>query len=354
MKILTVIGARPQFIKAAALSRRVYDYKGISEKIIHTGQHYDSNMSSIFFDELDIPKPDYNLNIGGGSHGEMTGRQLEAIEKILLKEGPDLVLVYGDTNSTLAGALAAAKLHIKVAHIEAGLRSYNRVMPEEINRVLTDHVSDILFAPSKLAEKNLIREGTQKESIYMVGDIMKDTSLFYENFAKEPKFINEIKISEDGFVLATIHRAENTDSKINLSNIISGLASSGLTVILPLHPRTQKKITEYNIKLPENIHISDPVGYLEMIWLEKNCLLIATDSGGVQKEAYFHGKKCVTMRSETEWVELVNDGWNVLTDTNVERISEAIKDRSKLPESTDIYGNGDTANKILNIISNII
>lgn len=350
MKIVTVLGARPQFIKAAAFSRVVIENKNIEEIIIHTGQHYDQNMSDIFFEEMDIPKPKYILNTGGKSHGEMTGQQLENIEKILLVEKPDLVLVYGDTNSTLAGSLAAVKLHIPIAHIEAGLRSFNKKMPEEINRILTDQVSDYLFVPSMRAKQNLLNEGINEKKIFVVGDIMYDISLFYKEKMVKPNWFDSLNLSN--FILCTIHRAENTDDVNKLSSIFKGLGFLNKEIILPLHPRTVNKIKEHNIDLPENIKIVKPVGYLEMVWLEVCSELIVTDSGGVQKEAYFHGKYCVTLREETEWIELVEQGLNRLVGSNSEQMRIAIEQPFEHKFITGIYGNGNTANEILDILNN--
>lgn len=349
MKILTVLGARPQFIKAAAFSRVIADYEGLQEVIVHTGQHYDQNMSDIFFEEMDIPVPKYKLQTGGKTHGAMTGQQLEKIEEILLEEKPDLVLVYGDTNSTLAGALSAVKLHIPIAHIEAGLRSFNRKMPEEINRILTDQVSDYLFVPSLGAKNNLLHEGVDQNKIFIVGDIMYDVSLYYKEKMIKPDWFDALNLSN--FILCTIHRAENTDDEIKLLNIFKGLGSSNKNIILPLHPRTVNKIKEHNITVPNNIKIVDPVGYLEMVWLEVNSDLIVTDSGGVQKEAYFHGKYCITLREETEWVELVEHGFNKLVGYDAKLIVDGINTSdSKKIESSGIYGDGKTAKKILDII----
>lgn len=346
MKILTVLGARPQFIKAAAFSRAIQKYTGIEEIIIHTGQHYDQNMSDVFFEEMDIPKPKYVLKTGGKSHGAMTGQQLESIEKILIEEQPDLVLVYGDTNSTLAGALAAVKLHIPIAHIEAGLRSFNRRMPEEINRIMTDQISEYLFVPSLNAKQNLINEGLKEDKIFVVGDIMYDVSLYYKEKMVKPTWFNS-----SNFLLCTIHRAENTDDAIKLSNIFKGLSFSKKDIILPLHPRTVNKIKENNIVIPRNIKIVEPIGYFEMIWLEVNSDLIITDSGGVQKEAYFHGKYCVTLREETEWGELVDQGLNRLVGSDPEFIRLALEQSFECKFPAGIYGNGNTANKILDILS---
>lgn len=352
MKILTVLGARPQFIKAAAFSREVQRYANIQEIIVHTGQHYDANMSDVFFQEMGIPKPKYMLETGGKTHGAMTGQQLEKIEEILLNEKPDLVLVYGDTNSTLAGALAAVKLHIPIAHVEAGLRSFNRQMPEEINRILTDQISDYLFVPSLGAKQNLINEGVDENKIFIVGDIMYDVALYYKEKMVKPHWFDELNLEK--FILCTIHRAENTDDINKLKDILKGLELSNKNIILPLHPRTVKKINEYNLLISNNIYIVEPVGYLEMVWLEVNSELIVTDSGGVQKEAYFHNKYCVTLREETEWVELVSNGYNILAGSNPILISTSLSNEvNKEILNKDIYGNGNTSKNILEIIGEI-
>lgn len=349
-KILTVIGARPQFIKAATVSRAIAQRGGMREVIVHTGQHFDANMSDIFFDELAIPKPNHHLGIGGGSHGAMTGRQLEAIEHVLLEEKPDWVLVYGDTNSTLAGALAAVKLHIPVAHVEAGLRSFNRRMPEEINRVLTDHAADCLFPPTQTAVENLRAEGVAEDRIHRTGDVMLDASLFYRQRARKPGWFDDLGVGAGSFVLATVHRAENTDNETSLRGIFRGFAASGVPVILPLHPRTRSRLAEFQIAPASNIHVVDPVGYLEMVWLEDHCRLVCTDSGGVQKEAYFFGKPCLTMRNETEWVELADHGWNQLVGTDSERIAASILGPIKPSSSISLYGSGSAAVAILKIL----
>ena len=351
LKIVTVIGARPQFVKAATVSRVVAQTEGLREVLVHTGQHFDANMSDIFFEEMQIPRPDHHLGIGGGSHGAMTGRQLEAIEAVLLQEKPDWVLVYGDTNSTLAGALAAVKLHIPVAHVEAGLRSFNRRMPEEINRILTDHAATKLMAPTETAMRNLRAEGLPEQRLSLVGDVMYDASLFYREHARRPAWFAAMGLKEGGFALATVHRAENTDDSDRLRQIIAGLGGAGLPVVLPLHPRTRGRLQALQIEIPASLHIVDPVGYLEMVWLEENCALVATDSGGVQKEAYFFGKPCVTLRDETEWVELVETGWNTLTGADSGRIATAIAN-ARVPESSVmLYGQGDAANKVIQEMS---
>lgn len=353
MKILTVLGARPQFIKAGSVSREIQRQEAlgrdIHEVIVHTGQHYDSNMSDIFFDEMKIPKPDYFLGIGGNSHGAMTGQMIESIEKVLISEKPDWLMVYGDTNSTLAGAIAASKLHIKIAHVEAGLRSFNSKMPEEINRILTDRISRVLFCPTRTAVNNLEREGVSlwnngSEVVYS-GDVMLDGALFYKRFAEKP---NVVEFSDD-FVLCTIHRAENTDDPLRLSEIFFALShiAKDATVILPLHPRTRKVLEQYSFDLT-NIVVIDPVGYLNMIWLIDNCKLVVTDSGGLQKEAFFFAKPCITIRDETEWVELVDHGFNVLAGATSQKIINSYYgiDMSK-DFCVDLYGNGNACRIIV-------
>ena len=348
IKILTILGARPQFIKSSSVSREIKNHKKIKEVIIHTGQHYDANMSSIFFREMQLSKPDYFLGIGGNSHGQMTGQMIEGIEKVALKEKPDWVLVYGDTNSTLAGALAGKKLNIKVAHIEAGLRSFNMNMPEEVNRVLTDRISDVLFCPTDTAVQNLKNEGYKNLDIKIIksGDVMQDSSLFYKKFAHKPSFVKKQK-----FTLCTIHRAENTKDKIRLKNIFEALEeiAKNEEVIIPLHPRTKKQLESLKLK-NQNIRIVDPVGYLEMIWLIDNCNLVMTDSGGLQKEAYFFNKQCITLRDETEWIELVELGSNILVGSNKKKILNtynAQKKSKKLKKGLNLYGNGKASIKIV-------
>jgi UDP-GlcNAc3NAcA epimerase len=347
VKLLTVIGARPQFIKAAVVSRALaVHHPKLREILVHTGQHYDANMSDVFFDELDIPKPDHHLGVGGGSHGRNTGRMLEALDELMARERPDWVLVYGDTDSTLAGALAAAKLHIPVAHIEAGLRSFNRRMPEEINRVLTDHVASMLFAPTALARNNLRHEGIAEAKIHIVGDVMYDAALYYKKRARKPQWFDALGV--ESFALCTIHRAENTDDPLRMRGILDGLALTETAIVLPLHPRTRKQIAEFGLDLPGNVQVVDPVGYLEMVWLEANCRVVITDSGGVQKEAYFHGKPCVTLRDETEWVELVEAGANVLVGADADRIAAMVsRVNNRREEIVGLYGDGDSARGIL-------
>ncbi|MDT8380498.1 MAG: UDP-N-acetylglucosamine 2-epimerase (non-hydrolyzing) [Desulfotignum sp.] len=375
IKITTIIGARPQFIKAAAVSRAISRHTAaalrsgsdplLEETIIHTGQHFDANMSEVFFRELDIPVPDYNLGIGGGSHGRNTGRMIEAIEAVLVREQPDWVLVYGDTDSTLAGALAAAKLHIPVAHVEAGLRSYNRIMPEEINRIVADQLSTLLFCPTQTAVKNLEKEGfphpltaRTRQTVINVGDVMYDAALYYSDRAQEKsRIVQTLALASKAFVLATIHRAENTDNPQQLHSIMSALnrIASEMPVILPLHPRTRKKNPSLMNGVPgkayPNIRFIDPLGYLDMVMLEKNARVIVTDSGGVQKEAYFHGVPCVTVRDETEWVELVEAGANMPAGALPESIVSAfkqMKDRRVTPDR--LYGDGDAAGKIISAL----
>jgi len=352
MKILTVVGARPQFIKLAPLSKILRE-NGISEIIVHTGQHYDENMNDLFFKELEIPEPDYNLGIGSGNHGEQTGRMLIEIEKIMLKEKPDLVIVYGDTNSTLAGALAASKLHIKLAHVEAGLRSFNKRMPEEINRVLTDHVSDILFCPTQTAVENLKNEGITN-GVYLVGDVMFDALLHFSKISDmKSNVLERLNIKPKEYYLATIHRAENTDNYERLKNILTAFSKMDEMVVFPIHPRTRKMINYYGLDdllENDNVKVIDPVGYLDMLKLEKNAKAILTDSGGVQKEAFWLKVPCITLRDETEWVETVNLGWNRLVGSDVEKILEAVRD---LKFGTDVnFDNDFSAKKMYEIIKN--
>lgn len=355
-KIVTIVGARPQFIKAAAISRALVAraHEGVQEVLVHTGQHYDENMSKVFFDELNIPRPSYNLEIGGGSHGAMTGRMLEAIEKVLLLERPQWVLIYGDTNSTLAGALAAAKLHIPTAHVEAGLRSFNMLMPEEINRILSDRVSTLLFCPTRTSVKNLAAEGITRGA-HEVGDVMYDVCLFYKERARRGSTIlQRLGLTAGAFVLATCHRAENTDDPKRLAGIIDALAALTKTmpVVWPLHPRARQVMK--NLGLVERIGsiiIVDPLAYLDMLALEQSAHVICTDSGGVQKEAFFFGVPCVTMREETEWVELVEKGWNHLAGADAEAILNAV-DRASVPaQRTELYGDGTAAAKIVDILA---
>lgn len=354
MKILTIVGARPQFIKAAAISRVIKKYHDstIDEVIVHTGQHFDQNMSKVFFEDLDIPSPKYNLEISGGQHGEMTGRMLEAIEKVLFEEKPDWVLVYGDTNSTLAGALAAAKLHMRVAHVEAGLRSFNMRMPEEINRILSDRVSTLLFCPTEAAINNLKSEGITS-GVYNVGDVMYDVAMFYRDLARQQSIIlKNLSLVKDGFALATCHRAENTDNPRRLEEILSALAKVAikLPVIFPIHPRTRKLVDDYGLSYYlASLTVIDPLPFLDMVALEQAASLILTDSGGVQKEAFFYGVPCITMRDETEWVETVELGWNQLVGADQKKIYKAYLEQKTNGFVTDVYpyGAGNAAYQIV-------
>lgn len=351
MKILSVVGARPQFIKCAPLSRQLR--KEHLEILVHTGQHYDPEMSDIFFKELDIPKPDYNLGVGSGSHGEQTGEMLGRIEVVLLKEKPDLVLVFGDTNSTLAGALAATKLHIPVAHIESGLRSYDRFMPEEINRIITDHISRFLFCPTKNSADNLAREGIT-HGVHVVGDVMVDALQHARTIAEDKSgIIDKLELGGCSYLVLTIHRASNTDSRKNMANILSAIGKSGRHTIFPVHPRSKKFLLDYGLwnTLPSNIQTTEPLGYLDMIRLMGNAEKILTDSGGIQKEAYILGVPCITLRDTTEWVETLAGGWNVLVGADAPKIeTEIIKSSPEISTRTGYFGDGDTSGKISRII----
>lgn len=347
--IITIVGARPQFVKAATLSRQFAKY-GVKEKILHTGQHFDSNMSDVFFDEMEIPKPTFHLDIHGLTHGAMTGRMLEGIEQVLIAEKPDGVLVYGDTNSTLAGALAASKLHIPVIHVEAGLRSYNMQMPEEINRILTDRISNVLFCPTDTAVNNLKKEGFDGMPVQIIksGDVMQDAALYYAaKAARKSNIIQTLGVSH--FVLATLHRQENTDDPQKLKAIVSGLntINKQVKVVVPLHPRTKNILQQ--LQLPVEFTIIDPIGYFDMILLLQSCEMVITDSGGVQKEAFFFGKHCITLREQTEWVELVEHGFNRLVGSDVQLLMEAydffISKSSDF--SVDLYGKGEAAKTIV-------
>ena len=352
-KILTVLGARPQFIKASVVSNAIASTNGIQEVLVHTGQHFDGNMSDIFFSELGISKPKYYLDINGGTHGNMTGRMLTEIEHVLLIEKPDAVLVYGDTNSTLAGSLASVKLHIPVAHVEAGLRSFNMCMPEEVNRILTDRISKWLFTPTNASVEHLLREGFDSNQIHLVGDVMYDAALHYGGLVRDDNgLIQQLGLLPKGYILATIHRAENTDDPFRLLSIVDALISTSyqLPVVWPLHPRTRgvlHKIGKFQ-ELQNRVRLIDPIGYLDMVQLEKFAALIVTDSGGVQKEAFFYEVPCVTIRDETEWVELVDAGWNRLAppigpDSLANAIHQALGTRGRVVKP---YGDGKAANYI--------
>lgn len=350
MKIVSVLGARPQFIKSASVSNAL-DEAGYQEYLVHTGQHYDYGMSKVFFDELGIQEPSINLGIGSGSHGRQTGQMMISIETILMTQKPDIVLVYGDTNSTLAGALATAKLQIKLAHIEAGLRSYNRQMPEEHNRVLTDHCSDLLFCPTQTAVANLAREGID-EGVHLVGDTMFDAVLKYGGIAKiRSKILQSLSLSKGEYLLATIHRAYNTDNVEALKAIFYAIQQVDDPIVFPIHPRTQLAITTAKLSIPSNVRIIEPVGYLDMLMLEQNARIILTDSGGIQKEAYFFKVPCLTLRPETEWVETVSSGWNKLVGCEPSKIIHGITS-SEWPtqDPTLIFGDGRAYEKIVRLL----
>jgi len=371
-KIITVIGARPQIIKAAAISRAIKNNFSdkILEVIVHTGQHYDENMSQIFFKELEIPFPNYNLNVGSRSHGEQTAKMLEGLENIYLKEKPDAVIVYGDTNSTIAGALAAAKIHIPVIHIEAGLRSFNKAMPEEINRIACDHMSTLLFTPSETGHRNLLNEGIKNDQneaaridnpkIYLCGDIMYDNSLYFSAMSEQKsKILKELEITTNEFILCTIHRDTNTDDKSNLNAIFRALLriqkTSNLKIVLPQHPRTKEKLNSHldenlltEINQNKNFKIIPPTGFLDIISLEKNARLIITDSGGLQKEAFFFQKPCVILREQTEWIEIVENGNALIAGANELKIISSVETLIKRTDYTypNLYGDGNAANFI--------
>ena len=359
MKVCTIVGARPQFIKAAAVFRAIdahnrfaSDASYISQVVIHTGQHYDDGMSAVFFRELEMPEPSYNLGIGSCSHGRQTGEMLAAIEEALIREQPDWVLVHGDTNSTLAGALAGAKLHIPIAHVEAGLRSFNRYMPEEINRVVTDHLSSLLFCPSRVSADNLAVEGITK-GVSIVGDVMADALRFaVERLSMRSNILETLVLQPKGYFLATVHRAENTDNPERLRSIMSVFCKLACAdgIILPLHPRTRKILGDAIREFPSGLKIVDPVGYFDMIALEKSARAILTDSGGVQKEAYWLKVPCITLRDETEWLETVDTGWNILTGTDEERILNAVHNLTWPTDNPSVYGNGHAAEEIIKTV----
>jgi len=356
--IVTVVGARPQFIKAAAVSQAIREHAGFREYLTHTGQHYDRDMSELFFDELGLPEPDINLEIGSGTHGAQTGKMLAAIEEVLVDQSPAGVLVYGDTNSTLAGALAAVKLHIPVAHVEAGLRSFNRRMPEEINRILTDRVSDLLFTPTDTATTNLLAEGMPAASIHQIGDVMYDSMLLGAARAEDSSTItSDLGLESGSYALATIHRAENTDDRERLAGVVEGLArvAAVMPVVWPMHPRARAALERHGLsgQLHPSIRVLSPLGFLHMVMLETRARVILTDSGGVQKEAFFNRVPCVTLRDETEWVELVERGVNVLVGTDPASIYSA----AAHPPDVDFdaidspYGDGDAASKLVNVLA---
>ncbi|MFM7595471.1 MAG: non-hydrolyzing UDP-N-acetylglucosamine 2-epimerase [Flavobacteriales bacterium] len=376
MKIVTIIGARPQIIKAAAISRAIHTHfkHQITEVIVHTGQHYDENMSAIFFTEMSIPKANYNLSVGSGNHGAQTAKMIEGIEAILISEKPEALLVYGDTNSTLAGALAAAKIHIPVVHIEAGLRSYNKSMPEEINRITCDHCSTLLFSPTHQGIENLKKEGFSMEIhpkahvdrplVFKTGDIMYDNSMYFSRIANENnRLIAALNLTSNAFILCTIHRDSNTDHPEHLNQIIRGILAiqriSSQAIVLPLHPRTRKKMTELleedvagELNSNKNIHVIDPAGFLDMISLESNCSLVITDSGGVQKEAFFFKKPCIILREQTEWVEIVANGNAMLVGSNEEKLVEAYHQLTRKNDYTypPFFGDGHASEEICRLM----
>ncbi len=349
LKVVSVVGARPQLIKAAVVSEAIR--KHCSEVLVHTGQHYDYEMSDIFFADLELPSVDHHLGIGSGSHGWQTGSMLIALEEVLIMEAPQWVLVYGDTNSTLAGALAAAKLHIPLAHVEAGLRSYNPAMPEEINRIVADRLSQLLFCPSSASVQNLEKEGIT-DGVHRVGDVMYDAMLHYLPRTKDRLSpLDRIEVSAGTYALATIHRAKNTDEPERLSAILDCLAVVEKTVVFPVHPRTKEALRSNELAIPENVHLLEPVGYLDMLMLEQGASVILTDSGGVQKEAFWLQVPCVTLRDETEWVETVETGWNEVVGVDPKRVQAAVK-RGKPAESPPpVYGDGKAANRIAELIA---
>ena len=353
MKILSVVGARPQFIKLAFLSKEIR--KHFKEVIVHTGQHYDYEMSKLFFENLEIPKPDYNLGVGSAERDEQINKMVEGLEKIFLEEKPDMVIVFGDTNSTLAGARAASKLGIKLAHVESGMRSFDKTMPEEINRIETDKVSDILFCSTKTSVDNLGKEGI-KGSVHLVGDIMIDTlKASIATAEKSSHILEQLSLKKKEFMVATIHRAGNTDDEENLKNIVEAFVECGEKIVFPVHPRTSKALKSYNLNNKfenTNVVVVKPLSYTNMLVLEKNSKKILTDSGGMQKEAYFFKVPCVTIRDTTEWVETVEDGWNVLTGPNKKKILDAIKNFESKGNQNESYGNGGAVRNIVDILLN--
>jgi UDP-GlcNAc3NAcA epimerase len=348
MKTIHVVGARPQFVKAAMVSR-AWGNRG-EEFFLHTGQHYSENMSQLFFVELNLPKPNVNLDIGSGSHAEQTSGMLLGIDRYLDSIQPDWMIVYGDTNSTLAGALAASKREIPIAHVEAGLRSFNRSMPEEINRVISDHLSTLLFCPTDRAVDNLKKEGITR-GVYQVGDVMADALFVFLEIAKhKSNILQTLKLEPCTYALVTVHRSGNVDSRENLAQILMGLAQIEADLIFPMHPRTKKMIAEFGLEIPANLRVIEPVGYLDMLMLEQGAGCILTDSGGIQKEAYLLGVRCITLRDETEWVETVTAGWNCLTGAKSSEIKARFDDFHPNNERPQIYGDGYAADKIIDIL----
>ena len=348
MKILHIVGARPQFVKAAMVSRAWQSSD--SEYLLHTGQHYSPKMSQLFFDDLQLRKTDINLDVGSGNHAEQTAKMLTGIDRYIEEIDPQQVVIYGDTNSTLAGALAASKRGLPLSHVEAGLRSFKRAMPEEINRVLSDHVSDHLFCPTEEAVGNLAAEGIT-QGVHLVGDVMADAVFTFIKVAeKKSRILEELALTRKQYALATAHRSGNVDDKIKLTEIIQGLSAIEAPVILPLHPRTKKMLGEFDLAFSGQVRVIEPVGYLDMLLLEKNAECILTDSGGVQKEAYLFGVRCITMRAETEWVETVEAGWNTLSGANGDKIADSYYDLHPTGDRPDVYGDGNAADKIVRII----
>lgn len=351
MKIISIVGARPQFIKAAPVSHELR--KQHEELLLHTGQHYDNKLSKIFFDDLKIPKPDYNLGIGSDSHAKQVGKMLMKIEKILITERPDFVMVYGDTNSTLAGALSAAKLQLPLAHVEAGLRSYDRRMPEELNRVVTDHISNLLFCPTDTAVKNLKAEGLTN-GVANIGDVMVDVLLNNLKLAKKSKILKQLNLKPNQYLVATMHRPSNTDDKANLNSIVEAFIASGKTIVFPVHFRTQKYLKKFKLydklKSSDSVLAIDPIGYLDFLWLMDNSEKIITDSGGIQKEAYILKKPCITLRENTEWVETLKERWNVLVHADKNKIIEAINSFNPKKQTKRLFGDGKASAKIVNML----
>lgn len=353
MKIVSIIGARPQFIKAVLVSKELR--KNHREVLVHTGQHYDIELSKIFFDELSLPEVDHNLEVGSDTHARQTGRMMIAIEDVLVSEKPDLVLVYGDTNSTLAGALAAVKLHIPVAHVEAGTRMFDKSVPEEVNRILTDHVSSLLFAPTKTAVDNLRREGVN-EGVYLTGDVMLDSFVHFSKVAgKKSRILDELGLSRGEYLLVTAHRARNTDIEQNLENIVDALLSLDERIVFPVHPRTEKCLKTYRLydklKNSQNVMLIAPVGYLDSIILTKNARKVLTDSGGLQKEAYFSRVPCITLDEATGWPETVEDGWNILVGSDKEKITRAVKHFAPEGKQREVFGDGRAAKRMARILT---
>jgi UDP-N-acetylglucosamine 2-epimerase len=349
VKVLTVVGARPQFIKVAPVSRALRPQH--QEFLLHTGQHYNDEMSDLFFRQLHIPPPDQNLEVGSGRHGAQTGAMLAGIESVALEQRPDWLLIYGDTNSTLAGALVGAKLHIPVAHVEAGLRSYDRRMPEEVNRVVADHLSTLLLCPTETARKNLAREGIT-EGVRVVGDVMFDA--FQQNLEVARQtchIVEELGLERNGYVLLTAHRAENVDHPDLVAGILRGVGDSARRVVFPIHPRTRAAFAAHGLKTPQNVMPIDPVGYLEMLMLEESAEAIVTDSGGVQREAYFAGRPCITIRDRTEWTETVEAGWNVVVGTDAAAIARAVRDFRPQGKRPEVFGDGHAAERVVEALA---